>query len=297
MSTPLVSIIIPTYNSRTTLAWTLRSVLRQECADFEVWVVGDGSTDGSEEVVASFGDERFNWVNLEKNSGNQSIPNNTGIKKSTGKFIAHLGHDDLWLPGHLSGLLELIESTGADFVHAQVAQYAPGGLVGILGAPSKGRTYATSRLVPSTWLYRREVFDVCGEWEQPEGLQQAIDVDYVRRVNAAGKRIVAADRVTVLKYPSHYWNAYQRTEGWPQEEPCRLIETDPVELERRLSVEMSALLASQWRPLLSAAEIRREVYERLRDNLLAPRPGGLAWVRRRVFQYLRMRSRKARGLS
>jgi len=296
MTAPLVSIVLPTYNSRTTLAWSLRSILQQTCTDFEVWVIGDGCTDGSEEVVESFGDARLHWLNLPTNSGNQSVPNNEAISRATGKYVAHLGHDDLWLPDHLSSLVDLIGRTGADFVHGLAALYAPAGLVGVVGAPSKGRTYRNPCIIPSTWLYKREVFDICGPWRQPEALQQAIDVDYVRRISEAGLRIEGNDRVTVMKYPSHYWKAYARTEGWPQEAPCQLIEKDPAAAERQVAGDMAGLLASQWRRLLTNADIRRILYEHLRDGLLAPKPRGLEWVRRATFQYLRRRAWRDRGL-
>lgn len=293
---PLVSIIIPTYKSRMTLGWALRSVLRQEVEDFEVWVVGDGCIDGSEEVVCGFGDRRLRWMNLPSNSGSQSVPNNAGIARARGRYIAHLGHDDLWLPWHLRQLVRLIQDEDADFVHSMVAYYSPKGLMGIGGAPSHGRSYAYSRVVPSSWLYRREVVDACGPWDSPKKLSQPIDVDYVRRVDAAGKRIVAGEAVTVLKYPSSFWKAYARTDGWPQEEPCRLIETDPDAVRQRIAVDMARLLASEWRPLHGPRDLRRYLYEYLRDSLLAPKPKGLEWLRHATFQYLRRRARKERGL-
>ena len=49
----LVTVIIPTYNMSPVLKLTLKSVLLQDFADFEVWVVGDGCSDDSESVVAS----------------------------------------------------------------------------------------------------------------------------------------------------------------------------------------------------------------------------------------------------
>src|SRR6185437_3443038 len=78
-SRPTVSVILSTYNWSSALACALRSVQLQSFADYEVLVVGDGCTDDSEAVVASFGDMRFKWHNLERHSGSQSGPNNYGL--------------------------------------------------------------------------------------------------------------------------------------------------------------------------------------------------------------------------
>ncbi len=108
-SAPLVSVIVATYNSRATLVYALDSVRGQDFQDFEVWVVGDACTDGSHEVVEALGDPRFHWINRETNSGTQSGPNAEGLRRASGRYVAYLGHDDLWFPWHLSTLVAAIE--------------------------------------------------------------------------------------------------------------------------------------------------------------------------------------------
>jgi teichuronic acid biosynthesis glycosyltransferase TuaG len=97
-NSPLVSVIIPTFNSSRTLKWSLESVLRQDMSDLDVWVVGDGCTDDSAVVVDSFGDPRVHWINLPVNSGTPSKPRDEGLRHAHGRLIACLGHDDLWFP-------------------------------------------------------------------------------------------------------------------------------------------------------------------------------------------------------
>ena len=84
---PTVSVIIATYNSAKTLKAAIQSVLLQEHSDFEVWIVGDGCTDNSPGVVASFADDRLHWVNLSQNSGSASIPNNEGVRRAKGTYM------------------------------------------------------------------------------------------------------------------------------------------------------------------------------------------------------------------
>jgi glycosyltransferase involved in cell wall biosynthesis len=66
---PAVSVIVATYQRSQVLKLALSSLLDQDFTDYEVWVVGDGCTDDSAEVTASFGDARVNWVNLRKTWG------------------------------------------------------------------------------------------------------------------------------------------------------------------------------------------------------------------------------------
>ncbi len=101
-STPLVTVVIATYNRAETLRYAIESVLWQTYKNFELWVIGDCCTDHTEAVVRSFShDPRVNWYNLPQNSGYQSKPNNEGIRRGKGSHIAYLNHDDIWLPNHL----------------------------------------------------------------------------------------------------------------------------------------------------------------------------------------------------
>ena len=108
---PLISVIMATYNSARTLKKAIASVLAQDFNDYEVWVMGDACRDDSPQVVQAFADRRLKWINLETNSGSQAVPNNEGLRRARGEYIAYLGHDDLWFPWHLSGLLAFIRKT------------------------------------------------------------------------------------------------------------------------------------------------------------------------------------------
>src|SRR5437762_4733085 len=104
-ASPQISVIIATYNRSNVLRYAIQSVLWQIFQDFEILVIGDGCTDDSAQVVASFAEPRIRWHNLPQNSGSQSMPNNTGLEMARGTYIAYLGHDDLWYPTHLELLI------------------------------------------------------------------------------------------------------------------------------------------------------------------------------------------------
>src|SRR5438105_2863275 len=114
---PLISVITATYNRSNVLALAIKSVLWQTLSDWELWVVGDACTDDTERVVASFDNPRIHFLNLQRNVGQQSGPNNLGFHQSAGRFIAYLNHDDLWLPDHLEAALDGINNTNADMVY------------------------------------------------------------------------------------------------------------------------------------------------------------------------------------
>jgi glycosyltransferase involved in cell wall biosynthesis len=89
----LFSVVIPVYNREHLIGQTLRSVFRQERPGLEVLVVDDGSTDGTMEVLSSFGDRIR--VLRQENKG-PGAARNRGIKEARGDYIAFLDSDDLW---------------------------------------------------------------------------------------------------------------------------------------------------------------------------------------------------------
>jgi glycosyltransferase involved in cell wall biosynthesis len=93
MTNPLVSCIIPVFNGERFLAEAIQSILGQTYKNLEVIVVDDGSTDGTADVVAGFGDA-VTYVRQE-NAG-PSTARNRGIQEAHGEFIAFLDADDVW---------------------------------------------------------------------------------------------------------------------------------------------------------------------------------------------------------
>lgn len=103
--TPLVTVVIPAYNVEQWIFATIESVLKQTYKPVEVVVVNDGSTDGTAEVIAGFGD-RVRCV-TQPNKG-LSAARNTGIRVAEGQFIAFLDSDDLWMPEKLECQVDLL---------------------------------------------------------------------------------------------------------------------------------------------------------------------------------------------
>ena len=195
---PLLTVIIPTYNWSSVLPYSIGSALRQTFTDFEVLVVGDGCTDDSESVVKAVGDERVHWINLPANTGHQSGPNNEGLRRARGEFIAYLGHDDLWLPHHLSCLVAALNA-GADLAFS---------ITEIIGPAESFRVAAPFKLkyLPGTWIpptgvaHRRRLTDRVGGWRHYRELEVDPEVDLWQRAHDGGHRFAFVPRLTAIKF-------------------------------------------------------------------------------------------------
>ncbi len=99
MSSPTVSVVIPTYNRRALLTEAIDSVLKQTYDDFELLIVDDGSVDGTRDEVIAFDDPRIRYL-FQTNSGVSSA-RNWGVASSHGELIAFLDSDDTWMPTKL----------------------------------------------------------------------------------------------------------------------------------------------------------------------------------------------------
>ena len=95
---PSVSVVIPVFNGTNFLTEAINSVLSQTFTDYEVLVVDDGSTDGTWEIMQSYGDRIRGF---RKPNGGVASALNLGIKEMRGRWFAWLSHDDLWLPEKL----------------------------------------------------------------------------------------------------------------------------------------------------------------------------------------------------
>ena len=102
----MISVIVPVYNVETYLEECLDSIQNQTYTDFEVLLVNDGSTDGSQAICEHYcqTDKRFRLMN-QTNQG-QSVARNVGVEASTGEFIAFVDSDDIIQINYLEKLMQ-----------------------------------------------------------------------------------------------------------------------------------------------------------------------------------------------
>src|SRR5262245_39666795 len=91
---PEVTVLLPSYNAGPFLRPAIESILAQSYQDFELLVIDDASTDGSQEAVATFRDPRVRFVRHEANRG-LGATLNEGLRLARGALIARQDCDDL----------------------------------------------------------------------------------------------------------------------------------------------------------------------------------------------------------
>lgn len=105
---PKVSVIIPAYNALAFLPQALESALAQTYTDLEVFIVNDGSSDGTSHWLAQTKDSRVRYID-QVNTG-QPGARNTGITHTTGEYLAFLDADDLWAADKLEKQVAYLEA-------------------------------------------------------------------------------------------------------------------------------------------------------------------------------------------
>jgi O-antigen biosynthesis protein len=109
---PAVTCVITTFNRERYLPAAIQSVLAQTATDFELLVLDNASTDGTERLVASFGDPRIRYLKHPPCTiGRQR---NLGVRQARADFIAFLDDDDEWLPTKLERQLAAFRAADPD---------------------------------------------------------------------------------------------------------------------------------------------------------------------------------------
>lgn len=97
-STPLISIMMPTYNNGKYITQAIESIYIQNYSNIEIIVVDDGSNDNTKEVLKKYKDIKYFYI---EHKG-ISTARNVALEKSKGEYIAFLDSDDYWLPNKLN---------------------------------------------------------------------------------------------------------------------------------------------------------------------------------------------------
>ncbi|MBN2738558.1 MAG: glycosyltransferase family 2 protein [Spirochaetales bacterium] len=176
---PLISVIIPTYNRRQMLREAIESVLCQSFQDFEIIVVDDGSTDGSEAVKKDY---PVSYLAL-NHSGMPGKARNQGAAVAKGLFLAFLDSDDLWLPEKLTQQMAFFEAHSEEVIcHTREIWDRKGQIISQRKQKHRrqGMIFADALkkciIGPSTVMIRREIFLKSGGF--PERLQIAEDYGF-----------------------------------------------------------------------------------------------------------------------
>ncbi|MBE1876368.1 glycosyltransferase family 2 protein [Myceligenerans pegani] len=149
MTTPELSVVVPTHDVAPWIGECLRSILGQEGLGLEIVVVDDGSADGTPDVVAAIGDPRVRLVAAERPGGGPA--RNQGVALARGEYLAFADGDDVVPPGAYAALLASLRGSGSDMAVGNFVRFRDGeepvagddGPVGPAGDRQAGRAAAS----------------------------------------------------------------------------------------------------------------------------------------------------------
>ena len=260
VTTPLVSVIIPTYNSRPLLAEALTAIRRQTLsADrIETVVIDDGSTDGTWSYLQVLAAE---WPQLhsyrQENSGRPSVGRNAGIRNASGRYLFFHDADDWLAEDALDRLTAAADDFGADVVVGQVR---------IIGSdrsrvnrvrPAVDADLIADRIwttLSAQKLFRRDLIDRLS-LEFCEDMVQGEDQVFVAAA------LLAAGRVTSLTDSAYYFRRRDRPDS---------LSRQPQTLQNKLltGTRMAELIMDNVPP-----ERRSRYFDRVLIKVVAPSLG------------------------
>ena len=224
--TVAATVLIPTHDHGPTLRHSIPSVLGQTVEELEVFVIGDGVPDVTRELMAELttADPRVRFFDHPKGPRHGELYRHAALQEARGEIVCYLCDDDLWLPGHVEYLRELLAES--DFAYSQPVWLDPAGETHALrvdlrlphfqalfrGGENRiplscaGHTLELYRRLPHGWRAAPEgVFTDLYMW------QQILEVP--------GLRVAGGTRPTVIHPPS------PERRGWSLDE--RVAELEP----------------------------------------------------------------------
>jgi glycosyltransferase involved in cell wall biosynthesis len=199
--TPLVTVVIPTWNRLPLLREAIASVMAQTYPRWELVVVDDGSTDGTSERVMSLGDPRVQVITLAR-THHIGRARNVGAAAGSGELVAFLDSDDLWLPNKLQAQVRALKGTDAGWcytgfemmdAHGRALPMRAGTCVPLSGWIAGDVLTTRAAVSISTLLVRRSTFDAAGRFSEDPRLVNRGDFELHLRLAAHSPAIAVPD--------------------------------------------------------------------------------------------------------
>lgn len=268
-----ISIIVPVYNVRRQLTRCFGSIVSQSSDKFEVVIVDDGSTDGSEALCDLFQQTIPNRCKvIHQANGGLSQARNTGIEHASGKYILFLDSDDYLHPRAIEYLLDLEAKTSPDIIEFNYRRVEDSELMGwedpwsfpvVQWDQSEvlRRLLGSNGCTPMTWsrLYNSALFDTV---RFPVG--KVHEDEFVTPI--------VCDRATSYVRSDAVLYAYVQRSGSIINRPFSRSRLDALEafqlryeyFHSRYGSAYDALIASSW--LFCCKEIIRQGFKALTDT-------------------------------
>lgn len=205
---PLVTVLMPVYNGEKYLAEAIDSVLAQTFNDFELLIINDGSTDGTQPILDSYSDARLKCYKNENQGVAKSL--NFGIKLASGNYIWRHDADDICLPEQLQRQIEFLEAhPNFALVSTQIAFMTDNGKIANDYRQPKDAYFQKqpfktvkrehfnpySPITHATVLIKKEVFDNIGDYRSEFKTSEDTDL---------WLRLIEKYNAAVLNYCSYF---------------------------------------------------------------------------------------------
>ena len=184
---PLVSVVIPVYNSENTIKFSLISVIKQSYTNFEIIIIDDGSKDTSKKMIEEIisANKKIDIKYFYQENQGVSAARNLGIKKAKGDFIAFLDSDDAWDIEKLKIQINQISNNpdidllGTNRDGAKFTKFLWVTFNKITFIPPKLLLYKNF-FMTSSLIFKKEIIDSVGYFK--EGFNYSEDLEFCLRI-------------------------------------------------------------------------------------------------------------------
>ena len=211
---PLVSVIVPSYNHAAYIEECLLSIVSQTYKNIELIVIDDGSLDSSRSIIMELAEKHNIIYKFQENSGVSKTLNN-GIRLATGDFICVCASDDKYHEEKISKQVDyMLSHSEYDICYTNRIKFYENGIKRSLPANKQGSGdlfkplfLQDIRICPGTIMYRKQVFDSVGYFDESLAVE---DFDFILRV--AKKHLIGHLNEYLFYYRSHANNTVNQVD-------------------------------------------------------------------------------------
>lgn len=271
---PAISVVMPVFNRERLVARSVKSILIQNCRDFEFIIVDDASSDSTREILEGVEDPRIRLVSMPVNCGH-AMARNVGLNLPRAEFIATMDSDDVAMPDRLGAQLEFMRAhPDIDILGTNVFKFGDEGGVRQEHSPEDGMIKARLLLLNGAAMIHPTMMVRSGFLER-HGLRYPMartDVDHAFWIEA----MVRGARFSVLQ--EHLLGYYRHADNLTAE-----TSPDHANHQRR-KTPMRARIMSLFFPGLTARESLAvaQCMEHGRRNTISDVRAAIAAIRKAI---------------